>query len=94
MASKAKVSKLEMPKKRREEEEFDLGSLGGDSEASEDTAEEGEEELDLGDESAPGFDLAGASDEELMAELKKRGLMSKLEKSEGEESEPEEDYAL
>jgi hypothetical protein len=81
-----------MPKKRKEEEEMDLGSLDlAEEEDPMAESEEGEAELGLEDaeagELSPAADL---SDEDLMAEIEKRGLMSKL--SGKEEDLEEEQY--
>lgn len=82
-----KLSKLKMPMKRKE---LDLSSLDEGSpeeEASESPDEEAAEapekehaEMEMGtEEESHNPQLDDVSDEELMAELKKRGLMSKLE---------------
>lgn len=92
---KGKLGKLAMPKR----DEVDMAELelevepsegAGEGEAGEMVAEEGAEEVDLGDEeAAPKSDaLADIADEDLLAEVKKRGLMASL----GEESD-EEEYA-
>lgn len=91
---KGKLGKLSMPKR----DEVDMSELelevepseGEGGEAGEMMAEEGAEEADLGDEALPKSDaLADVADEDLIAEMKKRGLMGQL----GEESESEEEYA-
>jgi len=90
---KGKLGKLSMPKR----DEVDMAELelevepSESGEAGEMMAEEGAEEVDLGDEEAApkGDMLADVADEDLLAEVKKRGLMASL----GEESESEEEYA-
>lgn len=80
-----KLKKLAMPKR----EEMDMSELeipvedGGEGEMM-----AGEELSDKGEAPSKESPLAGASDEELMAEMKKRGLMGDLE-GEGMEGEEE-----
>lgn len=89
----SKLKKMKMPetKKAMPEEEMEGMELAGEEEAEEMPlelpemeAEEGEEmaeeEAEEGEEmeEMEPLDLSGLTDEELMAELKKRGLMSKL----------------
>lgn len=94
MKMAGKLSKLKMPK--REEismEELDMGpapELAGEAEG------EGEGEMGMEPEmpeQEPGM-LADVSDDDLLAEVKKRGLMGQLDMGEGEveEGEEEEDY--
>jgi hypothetical protein len=79
---KGKLGKLAMPKR----DEVDMAELELEVEPSEGgkagemMAEEGAEEVDLGDEeAAPKSDaLADVADEDLLAEVKKRGLMTAL----------------
>jgi len=90
---KGKLGKLAMPKRDEvdmAELELEVEPSEGEGEAGEMMAEEGAEEVDLGDEeAAPKSDaLADIADEDLLAEVKKRGLMASL----GEESD-EEEYA-
>jgi hypothetical protein len=103
MAKKQKkLGKLKMPEKRGNEMELD--DLGPEEMMEHEMAEgEGEEGLEspefqakeeeygteMHGEGAPG--LERVSDDELLAELKKRGLSAKLEEEEGEE---EKDYGL
>lgn len=89
---KGMLSKMMMPKKdEKNKEAMDLMSMLGSEDGEEEgevelpaeielknpEAEQGEEEMPE-EEMAMGEDLSKLSDEELMAELKKRGLMAKL----------------
>lgn len=80
-----KLGKLKMPKR----EEINLDELdGGESpeyEASESPEEEGGESEEMEASEHPG-ELKAVSDEDLLAEVKKRGLMSQLEAETGDES--------
>lgn len=102
LGKKKKLSKLKMPEKRANE--MDVEDLGPEELMEHELAEgEGEEAkespefqakeeeygIELHGEGSPG--LARVPDDELLAELKKRGLMSKLDEEEGEE---EKDYGL
>ena len=78
-----KLKKLSMPKR----EEMDMSELEMDMPA-ESEMMAGEEMSDKGEAPSKESPLAGASDEELMAEMKKRGLMGDLE-GEGMEGEEE-----
>lgn len=78
-----KLKKLSMPKR----EEMDMSELEMDMPA-EGEMMAGEEPSDKGEMPSKESPLAGASDEELMAEMKKRGLMGDLE-GEGMEGEEE-----
>lgn len=78
-----KLKKLSMPKR----EEMDMSELEMDMPA-EGEMMAGEEMSDKGEAPSKESPLAGASDEELMAEMKKRGLMGDLE-GEGMEGEEE-----
>lgn len=86
-----KLKKLKMPPKAEiNTDELDMGPMG-DMEGE----MAGEKEGEMGESpEVPSSDmLADVSDDELLAELKKRGLMGKLEgEEEGEEEESEEDY--
>lgn len=93
---KSKLAKLQMPKAGHDEE--DLLSQMDPEEASESPADEKQEEesgLDTENdhEQAPGetHDLSACSDEDLMAEIKKRGLMSQLEHGDQSESQDSQD---
>lgn len=91
---KSKLKKIQMP----QNEKFDLDELLS-SEAPEGEskeAPEGEEGMEQEEAQSPG-PLEQFSDDELMAEMKKRGLMSDLEQSNESESEPSEeqpDYGM
>lgn len=89
MMSSKKLGKLEMPKKRKAEEEMDmdLAELDMPEEEADETVEVDEESMDLDETTSPAADL---SDDELMAEIKKRGLMGQLEK--GDSPEEDEQY--
>jgi len=81
-----KLKKLSMPKPK----EFDLGEMDSaeespEYEASESPEEEGAESPEEEASEHPG-ELEKVSDDDLLAEVKKRGLMSQLEKETGEES--------
>ena len=78
-----KLKKLSMPKR----EEMDMSELEMDMPA-EGEMMAGEEMSDKGEAPSKESPLAGASDEELVAEMKKRGLMGDLE-GEGMEGEEE-----
>lgn len=80
-----KLGKLKMPK--REEvnlDELDLGPESAEEEAAESPEEEAAESPEEESAEHPG-ELAKVSDEDLLAEVKKRGLMSQLEGEVGEE---------
>lgn len=80
------LKKLKMPKpKEMEMDELDLGPESAEEEASESKAEEGAESPEEESAEHPG-ELEAISDEDLLAEVKKRGLMSQLESETGEES--------
>lgn len=95
MASKkAKLKDMKMPDKRQEEMDmeemqFDLGEGEEEPFQSEEPSEfeEAAEGEEMSSESSP--ELEALSDDELMAEVKKRGLMSQLD-SEEESAESEE----
>lgn len=97
MASKKKLSALRMPSSRKNEMEFEL-NLGDEDMPEEDKmadAEMGEEDMMMEDDSKSPSPAADLSDDELLAEIKKRGLMADLQKSEEEgEGEMEEDYSM
>lgn len=92
-----KLKKLKMPPKAEiSTDELDMGPMG-DMEG--EMAGEGEGEMGEAPEApeaAPGGDmLADVSDDDLLAELKKRGLMGKLEgEGEGEEESEDEEYMV
>lgn len=91
---KSKLAKMEMPKKRKDEMSLESPEMEMEMESpemeGEDMAAEGE---DMGMEEASSPELEKLSDDELLAEIKKRGLMSQLESSpEGEEENKEPDY--
>lgn len=92
-ATAKKLGKLRMPEKRKGmdlselDESSDSVSEAGDEPAMDD-AMAGDEDLEAMDMEASegeGGPLSGMSDDELMAEVKKRGLMAELGKPEGEE---------
>lgn len=91
---KKQLEKMQMPGKRKS---FDLSDLGMDAGAEgspEEEASESESEAAAeGDEGAPESEhgpsmgseaLAAASDDELLAEMKKRGLTAAMDKGEQE----------
>lgn len=82
-----KLKKLAMPKR----EEIDTAELELEMEPSEEMMA-GEEMSDKGEAPSKESPLAGASDDELVAEMKKRGLMGQLEE-EGMEGEEELDMS-
>lgn len=82
-----KLKKLAMPKR----EEMDMSELEIDMPAGDEMGAAGEEPSDKGEMPSKESPLAGASDEELMAEMKKRGLMGDLE---GEVMEGEEELDM
>jgi len=95
------MKKMAMPSKKAPEIEadMDLESLSLDDEPSEaDMEMEGEEDLLAGEEAAPSNEmLADIADEELLAEVKARGLSlepSDEEEMENEEEMPEEEMAM
>jgi hypothetical protein len=74
---KGKLGKLSMPKR----DEVDMSELELEVEPSDSemAAEDGKESADMSEEAAPSGDaLADVADEDLIAELKKRGLMGQL----------------
>lgn len=78
------LKKLKMPKpKSMETDELDM-TESPEEEAAESPEEEGAE-IEA-EESAEHPELAKASDEDLLAEVKKRGLMAQLEKETSHES--------
>lgn len=81
------LKKLKMPKpKEMETDELDLPmEESPEEEAAESPEEEGMESPEEEKAEHPG-ELEKVSDEDLLAEVKKRGLMSQLEKETGEES--------
>lgn len=80
------LKKLKMPKpKEMSTDELDLGPESTEEEAAELPEEEGAETEAEESAEHPG-ELSSLSDEDLLAEVKKRGLMSQLEKETGDES--------
>lgn len=100
MKKEMKLGKLQMPGKRKEaadvsELDMDLPEseedpMADEGAVKEDMAMEGEMDLDAMDEDSP---MAGLSDEDLMAEVKKRGLEKKLG-GEGESDDLELDLGM
>lgn len=96
-----KLGKVKMPEKRKGEEELALVGDEELAELGEEEMEEGEGMDDLGLEMAEegaedmelGGELSSMSDDELLAEVKKRGLMAQLGSGE-EESSEEDEYSL
>lgn len=91
MMEKKKLSKLSMPEKRKDEMDLEEMDLGSEEEMP--MAEEEEmagEELSM--EEGPASDLEAISDDDLLAEIKKRGLMSQLSEKE-DESEDQDMYS-
>lgn len=100
MGKPGKLDRLKMPGKRKDDEGLmaemqaaEDAEQPGDEEAEspEYQAKEDEMGIEEHDDAGEGHGEAGASleqasDDELMAELKKRGLMSKLEGGQGEEN--------
>lgn len=92
MKKKSKLSKLSMPKKKSDEDMASDYGLEMEAEPGEE-AMAGEEEMDMGmdgEEMPPVEDaqesmLTDVPDEELLAEMKKRGLSAQLEESSEEE---------
>lgn len=77
MPMKGKLGKLAMPKR----EEMDISELDMEMPAEKVPSEGTEDEMPEGEMNP----LADASDEDLMAEMKKRGLMGDMEESSEEE---------
>lgn len=94
MSSKkdSKLNKLQMPKKRQDDMEMDdmlaAEDEGSPEEEASESPEEEAQEDDMGAEKAS--PLADVSDDDLLAEIKKRGLSSELEG----EAKAEDDYSL
>lgn len=87
MKSESKLKKLKMPAKEEiDVAELDMGmpedEMGGEEMMAEGTEEEAAPSMDM---------LADISDDDLLAEVKKRGLMGQLGEGEGEEEEGEEE---
>lgn len=81
MKKDSKLSKLKMPEKRSDEMDLsELDQEGNDMESadSEFPTEEESEPVAEGEEMMEASPLADLSDDELMAEVEKRGLMSQL----------------
>jgi hypothetical protein len=81
---KGKLGKLAMPKR----EEMDISELDMEMPAEKGPPEGTEDEMPEGEMNP----LADASDEDLMAEMKKRGLMGSLSEGEGMAEVGEEEY--
>lgn len=101
MVSKpGKLSKLNMPSKKKPLDdvavmELEMEPSGDDAGDDSDTADA--EEGDSADADAESSDadtvpLADASDDELMAEVRKRGLTAKAEKASGDEPTSDDEY--
>lgn len=94
-----KLSKLSMPKKKSEKEMGDeYGLEMADSESSDsmemEAALEGEEAMPPTEDMSMGSEaLAGIPDEELLAEIQKRGLEKQLGKGKPAPASPEEESA-
>lgn len=81
----SKLGKLPMPAKRQEEDLSDLDQAEADPMDDQSAGEMDDAGMDVADDGAGQKDpAADLSDDDLMAEVKKRGLMAKLTK--GEES--------
>ena len=82
------LKKMKMPKpKQIALDEMEMGDEVADEMADEMGDEMADEEMEMeGEEGEEESELSALSDEELLAEVKKRGLMSQLEEEEGEES--------
>lgn len=82
-----KLKKLSMPKREEisiEELDMPADEMGAEGSST------GMEETDVGEDVGPAAGpLADVSDEELMAEMKKRGLMGDMAEGEAEEGETE-----
>lgn len=85
MPSKPEDMGLDLEEMKKMEEE----EGPGDEEAESPEFQALEDEMGVEKHSKEGMDLEGISDDELMAELKKRGLMGKME---GKEEEEEGEY--
>lgn len=106
MRSSSKLDKLQMPKGRSRKMSMEDLHAEEAQESPEDEAAESpeqqsmEEELGLEEhpeEAKSNMALEGATDDELLAEIKKRGLMSQLSADEGEgesEQSGEHDYSM
>lgn len=80
------LKKLKMPKpKEMEMDDLDFSPESAEEEASESPEEEGAESPEEEPAEHPG-ELEKVSDEDLLAEVKKRGLMAQMEKETGDES--------
>lgn len=91
-----KLGKLKMPGKRDELEmpadEMDASMEEGSPE--EEASESPEEAAAEGDDSSAGQELAHLSDDDLLAEIKKRGLMSKLQDKGEQEADDGSDQSM
>ena len=85
-----KLKKLKMPPKAEiSTDELDMGPMG-DMEGEMAGEGEGEKDMEAMSEAPAPDMLADVSDDDLLAEIKKRGLMGAMGEEEGEESEEEE----
>jgi hypothetical protein len=94
----SKLKKMKMPEKKgMEKDEMEGMEMASESGEEMDMEEMPMEEESMGEEMAseempaPASDLEMVSDDDLMAELKKRGLMSQLDESAPEE---EDEYSM
>lgn len=105
MDKKSKLGKLKMPMPKKQEE-MDMGDEGMDydtmeahekDESPEEEPSEAQEmeakEEEMGLEKEPS-ELAKIPDEELMAEIQKRGLMNKMEEKESEQGDQDLDLGM
>lgn len=94
MVLESKLNKLKMPEKKKP---MNMAALGANESSSEDEEEaapmdlEEEGMVEESENSSMLPELEAVSDEDLMAELKKRGLLGKLDESEAEEEASYED---
>lgn len=89
----SKLDNMKKPSKRRAEEEFNMDGLDGESSelAGESEGEHGREP-ESGDMVAPNPELEAASDDELLAELKRRGLMGAVDKMSSGKANSDDEY--
>lgn len=90
MMSKSKLKKMRMPEKKGEDLEGMEMAESSEEMPPEDEMMEGMSEEEMPEmEEAPMADLEAISDEDLMAEIQKRGLMSQLGEAESTEVDEE-----
>lgn len=95
-----KLKKLGMPQKRNADLPMNLHDEEPSDEISSEPQDLTQHEEDMGVEvndggsAQPPSELEKASDEDLLAEMKKRGLMSDLEEPESEPSEKQPDFGM